>query len=74
MNTVYDYDVCIRYYCRMSLQLTKKVLNMDIHLKSWEKNVLEIMDPLYNRDKIFEKSIMYREIEHGENDDINHWG
>ena len=31
MNVIDDYDVHIEDYCRTSLQLAEKVLNMEIH-------------------------------------------
>lgn len=46
MNTVDDYDVCIRDYCRMSLHIVEKVLNIDIPIEAWDKDVTKILDPL----------------------------
>ena len=43
MNMIDDCNVYIRDYCRMSLHLAKKVLNMKISLKAIEKDVPEIM-------------------------------
>lgn len=74
MNVVDDYDVRIRDYCRMTLHLVEKVLNMEISLKALEKDVTNIMDPLYNRDKIYDRPIMNDEIGCEENDDIDHRG
>ena len=74
MNEIDDCDVHIRYYCRMSLHLAEKVLNMEITLKAWDKDVLKIMDPLYNKDKTYDRPIMNVEIACEENDDIDHQG
>lgn len=69
-----DYDVHIRDYCRMSLHLAEKVLNMKIPLNIIEKDVPKIMHPLYNRDKIYDRPIINVEIGRDENDDIDHRG
>ena len=45
---------------------------MEIPPKALEKDVFEIKDPLYNRDKIYDRPIMNVEIAHEENDDIDH--
>lgn len=52
MNAVDDYNVHIRDYCRMSLHLEEKILNMELHLKALEKNVPEIMIPCTTRIKL----------------------
>ena len=71
-NCIDDYVVWIKKFCRMSLQLIKKALNITIPLKVWNKDSLDVLGPLYNRDKIFEFPIMVVEIGHKENDDIHH--
>lgn len=73
MGVINEYDVIIKYYYRMSVQIAKNVLNMEIPLKAWDKDVPEILDPLYNRDNIYERSIMNAKIGKEENDDINQW-
>lgn len=72
MNLIDAYDFFIRDYCRMSLYLAENVLNMKIPLKAIEKDVPWIMDPLYKRDKIYDRPIMNVEIGHEENDNIDH--
>lgn len=62
MNSVDDYDVQIRDYCIMRVQLSEKVLNLEIPLKAWNKNAPLVLDPLYNRDKIYERPIINEEI------------
>ena len=50
----------------------ENALKMKIPLKVMEKDVLDVMDPLYNREKIYDMSIMNGEIRQEGNDDINH--
>ena len=35
MNTTDDYDVCIRYYCRMTIYLVEKALYLMIPNEDW---------------------------------------
>ena len=71
MNLLDDYDVQIRDYCRMTLYLEEKELKMNIPLKFVEKDMKYVLDPLYNRDKIYDRMIMNLEISRYENVDIN---
>ena len=71
MNLLDDYDVQIRDYCRMTLNLEEKELKMNIPLKFVEKDMKYVLDPLYNRDKIYDRMIMNLEINKDENVDIN---
>ena len=54
MNCIDDYDIWIMNYYRMILQLAEKVLNLEVSLKEWNKDTTDVMDLLYNRDKIYE--------------------
>ena len=54
--------------------MAEKVLNTEISFKARNKDFTEIMDPLYNRDKIYERTITNVEIGHVENANINHQG
>ncbi len=47
---------------------------MEIPLKSWDKDILEIMDPLSNMDKIYDKHNINAKNGHEEIDDIDHRG
>ena len=58
MNCVEYYDVKIRHYSRMSIACK----NLEIPLKTWNKDALEVLDPLYNRDMIYERPIMNAKI------------
>ena len=71
MNLLDDYDVQIRDYCRMTLYLEEKELKMNIPLKFVEKDMKYVIDPLYNRGKIYDRMIMNLEISRDENVDIN---
>lgn len=57
----------------MSLHLVEKGLIMEIPLKAWDKDVPEIMDPLYNKDKTYDRPIMNVSIGCDKNDDMDHW-
>ena len=72
MNAIDDYDIHIRDHCIMTLYLVDKALKMKIPLKVVKKDTKDILDPLYNRDKIYDRPIMYVEIGRDENADINH--
>lgn len=74
MNAIDDYNVHIMDYCRMNLHLAEKVLNMKIYLKAIEKDAPRIMDPLYNRYKIYYTPIINTKIGRKENDDIDNQG
>lgn len=56
----------------MSLYLAENALKLKIPLKAMEKDTKEFMDPLYKRDKIYDRPIMNVEIGRDEIDDINH--
>lgn len=56
----------------MSLHLVENVRKIKIPLKAIDKDVLEVMDPLYDREKIYDKPIMNVEIGCKENYDIDH--
>ncbi len=56
----------------MDLPLAEKVLNLHIPLKVWNKDSPNILDPTYNKDKIFELSIMNAKVNREESDDIQH--
>ena len=72
MNTVDDYDICIRDYCRMTLYLEKRALKMKIPLKIVQQDTKDLLDPLFNRDKIGDRPIMNAKINKEENSYINH--
>ena len=63
MNATYDYDVCIRDYCRMTLYLVESSLKVNIPLKIVQQDTEDIFDPLFNRDKIGDWHIMNVEID-----------
>ena len=54
MNTTNDYDVCIRDYCRMTLYLAEKALQLNIPKEIRKHDSKELLDPLFNSDKIGE--------------------
>lgn len=56
----------------MALYLVEHVVKTKIPLNAMEKDIKDIMDPLYNREKIYEWPIMNVEIGRDENVDINH--
>jgi hypothetical protein len=56
----------------MTLYLAEKVLKIKILLKAMENDTIDILDPLYNRGKIYDQLIMNAKIEREENVDINH--
>ena len=52
LNYLDDYEIQIRDHYRMDLKLAEEVLHIPIYLKDIDKDFLDILDPLYNRDKI----------------------
>ena len=72
MNTIDDYDVHIRDYCRMNLYLKESALKIKIPLKIVQQDTKDLLDPLFNRDKIGDMPIMNVEIDREENLNINH--
>ncbi len=72
MNATNDYDVCIRDYCRMTLDLADKVVQLNIPKEIRQQDSKELLDPLFNVDKIGERPIMNAKIDMEEADDINH--
>lgn len=74
MNAINNYDVHIRDYCRMTLHLAKKALKVQIPKEILKQDLGELLDPLFNIDKIGERPIMNVEVDREENDDINHQG
>ena len=56
----------------MNVALTEKVLNLHIPLNVWEKDMLDILDPLYKKDKIYERDVVNVEVDRKENNDIIH--
>ena len=56
----------------MTLYLVGSTLKIKIPLKVVQKDTQELLDPLYNRDKIFDRRIMNAEIDKEENEKINH--
>lgn len=54
----------------MTLYLAEKALKMKILLKVVEKDSKDILDSLYNQEKIYNRSIMNAEIGRDENVDI----
>ena len=72
MNATNDYDVHIRDYCRMTFYLAKKALQLNVLNKIRQQDSKELLDPLFNSDKIGERPIMNVEVHREEADDINH--
>ena len=56
----------------MTLYLVEKDLKIKIPLKVFQKDTQDVLDPLYNYDKIYDRSIMNAETYRDENVDINH--
>lgn len=56
----------------MTLYLEEKTLKIKIPLNILQQNSREFLDPLFNADKIGERSIMNDEVDKDENSDINH--
>ena len=74
MNATNDYDVFIRDYCRMTLYLVKKALQLNIPDEIRKQDSKELLDPLFSIDKIGERPILNAEVDREEGDDINHQG
>jgi hypothetical protein len=72
MNTVDDYNIRIRDYCRMTLYLAKISLKVKVPLKIVQKDMEDLPDPLFNKDKIGDRPIMNVEVDKEENANINH--
>ena len=72
MNATNDYDVCIRDDCRMNLYLAEKALQLNILEEIRQQDSKELLDPLFNSNKIGERPIMNAEVNMEEADDINH--
>ena len=71
MNAVDDYEIQIRDYCRMTLYLARNALKIKVPLKVVQQDTLDVLDPLYNQDKICHRPIMNAKIDREENIDIN---
>ena len=56
----------------MTLYLARSSLKIKIPLKVVQQDIQEVLDPLYNHDKIFDRPIMNAEVDREENVDINH--
>ena len=56
----------------MGLTHVEKVLNMQIPLKEWDKDTYNLLDPIYNREKIYERPIVNAKVSQEENNDIMH--
>ena len=72
MNTIDDYDVHIMDYCRMTLCLAESALKEKIPMKIVQQDTKDLLDPLFDRDKIGDRPIMNVEIDKEDNSDINH--
>ena len=72
MNATDYYDVCIRDYCRMTLYLEESALKINISLKIIQKDTKDLINPLFNRDKIGDRPIMNAKINKEEKSNINH--
>ena len=57
----------------MDLALENKVLRLQISLKAWGKDSLNILVLFYNRNKIYEMIVVNAKVTKKENDDIMHW-
>ena len=56
----------------MDLIIVEEVLQINISLNAIDKDLLDILDPLYNRDKMYESTVVNVEIAIEENDGIMH--
>ena len=72
MNATNDYDVRIRDYCRMTLYLAEKALHLTISDEIRLQDSQELLDPLFNIDKVGKRPILNAKIDREEGDDINH--
>ena len=66
MNATNDYDLHIRDYCRMTLYLVEKALQLNIPDEIRQQDSKELLDPLFNADRIGERPIMNVEHEREE--------
>ena len=58
MNATNDYSVNIRDYCRMTLYMDEKALKVYILEEILKQDLGDILDPLFNANKIGERPIM----------------
>ena len=58
MNAVDDYDIQIRDYYRRTLHLADSSLKVKVELEVVQQDIEEVLDPLYNQDKIFYRQIV----------------
>ena len=72
LNCKDDYEVWIRDYYRMVLKLVEEVLQISVMLEVIDQDTPDILDPIYNRDKIYDRAIVNAEVAARENDDIMH--
>ena len=56
----------------MDLKLAEEVLQILLMLKVIDQDTLDILDPIYNIDKIYDRAIVNAEVAIRENDDIMH--
>ena len=56
----------------MTLYLAKKALHLTIPDEIRLQDSKELLDPLFNADKVGERPILNAEVEQEEGDDINH--
>ena len=70
LNCQDDYEARIKDYFQMDLKLTKEFLQFPLSLKVIDKDSPNILDPVYNRDRIFDKVIMNVKVATEEHDDI----
>ena len=70
-NEIDVYEIQIRDYYRMTLYLVGSALKIKVSLKIVPLDTEEIVDPLYNRDKIYDRPIMNVDIDREENKNIN---
>ena len=57
----------------MTLYLVEKVLKLNTLEEIRQQDSKELLDPLFNSDKIGERPIMNVEVDKEEANDINHW-
>ena len=72
MNTIDNYDVCNQDYYKMTLYLAGSALKTKIPLKAVQEDIEDLLNPLFNRDKIGDRPIMNVRIDKEENSYINH--
>ena len=72
MNATNDYDVHIRGYYRMTLYLIERALHLNIPDEIRLQDSKELLDPLFNVDKVGERPILNAKVDKEEGDDINH--